>query len=94
MVSVGPLGLKLPRDLGTGQPSRQEDLAVARPARQIRAAAVILLIPIRGAKPHDLCLGEQMILGSVRTGDAKVAPIVTGVGFEVAILIEDPLPVR
>src|SRR5580692_8042142 len=76
MVDIGPRGLEFPRDLGAGNTSREQNLTVPRPGRQVRSAASCPGITVGGGKPHRLagCHGEM--LAAVCAADAKVGPIV------------------
>src|SRR5690242_6409900 len=94
MIGVGTVLLIFPGDFGTRQATREEDLAVAGPACEVRAAAAIFRVSVRGGKPHRLTFGYDAGVRAVSPGDTEIAPIVTGIGFVMAILVGEPLAVR
>ena len=93
MVCVGTKRLEFPGDFAVRQLSREQNRSRPRPAQHIGAAAPTLRTTIAGTKPVRLVLGKDPLLGSIRTADADIGPVMTWILSRVAILVSKPISI-
>lgn len=94
VVGVRALGLILPRDLRVGQPAGDQDGSVEGPGGHVGSTASMLRIPVGRCKPVGLPLREESGLSAIRAADADIGPVMAGIRFIAAVLVENPLTIR
>ena len=90
VINVRSVRLIFPWHFGIGQPTREENPTGSSPFRYIGTTSPCLRIPVSGPEPHGLILCQHTQLAAVRTSDANITPIVSGIRFESAGLEEQP----
>jgi hypothetical protein len=92
-IEVWTLGLVFPRNLGSGEPAREENRAGAGPRGHVRPAAPGPGIAVASREPHGLPRRQHAMLGAVGAADADVGPFVPRIRAVQAIDVQDPATV-